>query len=104
VLPGLVDRPGLSLGLAPRAERSVDLLPGPARRARLHAYFGAAVEEVREGPIEIVWTGPRSFEVSAGAGELPWTVELVSTPVTSALNRVASLLPTARGIRRRFSR
>lgn len=55
-------------------------------------YFGAAVEEVREGPIEIAWTGPRSFEVSAG-GELEWTLELASTPVTSALNRVASLLP-----------
>ena len=66
-------------------------------------YFGAAVEEVREGPIEIVWTGPRSFEISAGAGELAWTMELASTPVTSALNRVASLLPTVRGIRRRFS-
>jgi hypothetical protein len=56
-------------------------------------YFGAAVEEVREGPIEILWTGPRSFEVSAGGGELAWTLELASTPVTSALNRVASLLP-----------
>jgi hypothetical protein len=26
-------------------------------------YFGAAVDEVRECPIEIAWTGPRSFEV-----------------------------------------
>ena len=56
-------------------------------------YFGAAVDEVREGPIEIAWTGPRSFEVSARGGELAWTVELTSTPVTSALSRVASLLP-----------
>ena len=56
-------------------------------------YFGAAVDEVREGPIEIAWTGPRSFEVSAAGGELTWTLELASTPVTSALNRVAALLP-----------
>ena len=56
-------------------------------------YFGAVVAEVREGPITIAWTGPRSFEVSAGGGELAWTVELASTPVTRALNRVASLLP-----------
>jgi hypothetical protein len=49
-------------------------------------YFGADVEEVREGPIEISWTGPRSFELSAGSGELVWTLELASTPVTSALN------------------
>ena len=56
-------------------------------------YFGAAVDEVREGPIEIAWTGPRSFEVDAGGRGLAWTVELASTPVTGALNRVASLLP-----------
>jgi hypothetical protein len=56
-------------------------------------YFGSAVAEVREGPIEIAWMGPRSFEVSAGGGELAWTVELASTPVTSALNGVASLFP-----------
>jgi hypothetical protein len=56
-------------------------------------YFGAAVDEVRECPIEIAWTGPRSFEVSAGGGELAWNLELESTPVTSTLNRVASLLP-----------
>jgi hypothetical protein len=35
-------------------------------------YFGAAVQDVREGPIEIAWTGPRSFELSAGGGELAW--------------------------------
>jgi hypothetical protein len=56
-------------------------------------YFGAAVDEVREGPIEIAWTGPRSFEVSAGGGTLAWSLELASTPVTGALNGVASLLP-----------
>jgi hypothetical protein len=56
-------------------------------------YFGAAVEEIREGPIDITWTGPRSFEVSADGGELVWRTELASTPVTSALNRVAPLLP-----------
>src|SRR6266508_5253589 len=31
--------------------------------------------------------------VEAAGGELEWTLELASTPVTSALNRVASLLP-----------
>jgi hypothetical protein len=56
-------------------------------------YFGAAVGEVREGPITITWTGPRGFEVDAGEGELTWTVELRSTPVTNVLNGVASLLP-----------
>ena len=56
-------------------------------------YFGAAVDTVREGPIDITWTGPRSFEVSADGGGLAWTIELASTPVTKALNRVAPLLP-----------
>jgi hypothetical protein len=56
-------------------------------------YFGSAVGDVRQGPIEIAWTGPRSFEVSADGGALAWTLELTSTPVTSALNRVAALLP-----------
>jgi hypothetical protein len=56
-------------------------------------YFGAAVAEVREGPIDIAWTGPRSLAISADDGALTWTVQLASTPVTSALNRVAALLP-----------
>ena len=56
-------------------------------------YFGTQVEEVREGAIEITWTGPRSFQVSAGDGALAWTIELASTPVTAVLNRVGALLP-----------
>jgi hypothetical protein len=56
-------------------------------------YFGAEVDEVREGPIRIDWTGPRRFEVHAGAGDLEWTMELESTLVTRLLNRVVSLLP-----------
>lgn len=56
-------------------------------------YFGTAVDDVRDGPVEIAWTGPRSVEVSAGGGDLRWTLELQSTPVMGALNRVASLLP-----------
>ena len=64
-------------------------------------YFGAEVEEVREGPIEISWTGPRSFELSAGSGELVWTTELASTPVTRALNGVAACFRIVHGARRR---
>lgn len=56
-------------------------------------YFGSAVEEVREGPVEIDWTGPRGFRVRAGAGDLEWTVEVGSTPVTRLFNRVGSALP-----------
>jgi hypothetical protein len=56
-------------------------------------YFGNEVDEVREGPIEIDWTGPRRFEVHAGDGELEWTIEVGSTPVTRLLSGAASLLP-----------
>jgi len=56
-------------------------------------YFGAEVDEVREGPIGIEWTGPRRFEVRAGDGDLEWTMEVGSTPATRLLNGLGSLLP-----------
>ena len=58
-------------------------------------YFGAAVDDVREGEIRIDWTGPRSFDVRAAGGDLEWTVELESTPVTRLLNGGGSLLSAA---------
>ena len=54
-------------------------------------YFGSAVDEVREGPIRIDWTGPRSVHVQAG--DLEWTLEIGSTPVTRAFNAVGAALP-----------
>ena len=56
-------------------------------------YFGAGVDEVREGPIRIEWTGPHSLEVHAGDGALEWEVGLESTPMTHLFNAVSSLLP-----------
>lgn len=56
-------------------------------------YFGSKVDEVREGPIRIDWTGPRQFRVHAGDGELEWTVDLGSTTVTRIFNGVGSALP-----------
>src|SRR5437763_9455509 len=56
-------------------------------------YFGAEVDEVRQGPVRIDWTGPRLFEVRAGDGELEWMTEVGSTTVTGLLNGVGSLLP-----------
>lgn len=46
-----------------------------------------------EGPIRIDWTGARSVRVRAGDGDLDWTLEVGSTPVTRLLNAVASALP-----------
>jgi hypothetical protein len=56
-------------------------------------FFGSAVDEVCEGPIAIDWTGPRALRVSAGDGELTWTVALGSTPMTRLFNRVGAVLP-----------
>ena len=56
-------------------------------------YFGSAVEEVREGPVRIDWTGPRGFQVRAGDGDLDWAVEVGSTPITRLFNAVGSALP-----------
>lgn len=56
-------------------------------------YFGSAVDEVREGPIQIHWTGDRGFRVRAGDDDLDWTVQVGSTPVTRVFNAVGSVLP-----------
>lgn len=49
---------------------------------------------MREGSIAIEWTGPRSFRVRAGDGELEWTVAVASTPVTRLFNAAGSALPS----------
>jgi hypothetical protein len=58
-------------------------------------YFGAEVAEIHEGPIEIDWTGPRRFEVRTAGGDLHWTMEVESTPVTRFFNGVGSVLPAS---------
>lgn len=56
-------------------------------------YFRAEVDEVRQVPIKIDWTGPGRFEVHTCDGDLEWMIEVGSTPVTQVLNRLGSLLP-----------
>jgi hypothetical protein len=57
-------------------------------------YYGSAIDDVREGPIQIDWTGQRGFRVRAGDGDLEWTVQVGSTPVTRLFNAIGSVLPT----------
>ena len=57
-------------------------------------YFGSAVDEVREGPVRIDWSGPRTLRVRAGDGDLEWTLDVASTPVTRLFNAVGAALPT----------
>jgi hypothetical protein len=52
----------------------------------MHPLLRGEVDEVREGPIRIDWTGPRCFQVRAADGDLEWVVEVGSTPVRRVLN------------------
>lgn len=56
-------------------------------------YFGSADDDVHQRPIHIDWTGPRRLRIRAGDGELDWTVQIGSTPVTRVFNRLAAVLP-----------
>jgi hypothetical protein len=56
-------------------------------------YFGSAVDDVREGPIHIDWAGPRTVRVTAGDGDLDWTVTVAATPVTRLFSTLGSALP-----------
>jgi hypothetical protein len=54
-------------------------------------YFGSAVDDVREGPIRVDWSGPRTLDIRAD--DLEWTLDLASTPVTRLFNAVGAALP-----------
>jgi hypothetical protein len=57
-------------------------------------YFGAALDEARQVPIEVTWTGSHAFAVTI-PGLLDWTVRLGRTPATRLLTGIGSLLPEA---------
>ncbi len=57
-------------------------------------YFGAEVECVRVGPIELAWEGSHCLRVhTSDDPQLDWTVELGSTVTTRAMSLVGSALP-----------
>jgi hypothetical protein len=55
-------------------------------------YFGAAIAESLQRDIDVSWTGPRDLAVRI-EGEVDWSLSVGSTPVTSAMNTMAALLP-----------
>lgn len=57
-------------------------------------YFGSALDGSLTGQIQIVWTGPREFTVSADGGlRLEWRLSLTETPSTRLLNTIGRAMP-----------
>ncbi len=56
-------------------------------------YFGAAVTETRRCPIELDWPAESTVCVTIPGVDFTWTVTMVASPVTCALNAVGSHLP-----------
>lgn len=58
-------------------------------------YFGAEVEHVHTGPIELEWQDPRHLRIrTLGSDHVEWSVEVRSTPATRAMSFLGSVLPT----------
>jgi hypothetical protein len=61
-----------------------------------HRYFGADVDRVSTGPIELEWEGGRRLRVRAEAdGGIDWAIEIGATATTRLLSRVGPALPTS---------
>jgi hypothetical protein len=58
-------------------------------------YFGSAVKDSVSRPISIEWTSARSVTIAVADEGLELTAELASTPVTTAMNALGSVLPDA---------
>lgn len=57
-------------------------------------YFGAALDEAVQCPVDVTWTGDAAFSVTVGGDvDLAWDLELMPTPVTRAMTAVMSALP-----------
>jgi len=58
-------------------------------------YFGAAAKDSRSARIDLTWTGPMDFEVTAEPPGLRWTMSLTEPAYLRALNAASSRLPEA---------
>jgi hypothetical protein len=56
-------------------------------------YFGAGVERVRVGEIQLAWETPHRLRVRTTAGAVDWRIELGSTPITRMMSAVSSVIP-----------
>jgi len=56
-------------------------------------YFGAVVAETRQCTVELDWLAESTIRVAVAEVDFAWTVTMVTSPVTRALNALGSLLP-----------
>src|SRR5580700_10557713 len=58
-------------------------------------YFGADVERVQEGPIDLEWEAPDRLHVRTGDGAVEWEIEMRSTATTRMMSSIGSVVPLA---------
>ncbi len=58
-------------------------------------YFGADVERVREGPIDLEWVAPNRLRVRVADGAIDWNVTIGSTVATRMMSTMGSVMPLA---------
>jgi hypothetical protein len=58
-------------------------------------YFGADVERVETGPIDLDWEAPTRLRIRTGDGTVDWTVELLATARTKLVSTLSSTVPMA---------
>jgi hypothetical protein len=56
-------------------------------------FFGDARASAERGTIALAWSNPWRLTIEVPAARLIWEVDLVETPATRLLNRVAAVLP-----------
>src|ERR1700728_1140039 len=55
-------------------------------------YFGADVERVREGPIDLEWEAPDRLHVRTGDGAVEWEIATGSTAATRMMSSISSVV------------
>lgn len=58
-------------------------------------YFGADVDRVCEGPIDLAWETPNRLRVRSHDGSVDWDIAIGSTATTRMMSAIGSLLPIA---------
>jgi hypothetical protein len=58
-------------------------------------YFGADVERVREGRIDLEWEAPNRLRVRTGEGAVDWDITTGATTATRMMSTMGSMVPLA---------